>query len=229
MPGPEEIPELGWQAADRAAGNRDAGGADGCIKFNRATHPIRIEGKQDIGSAPNNVLSVRMRVPSESAAAGRSQEGLLAARRAFTPPSCSRAAARTFSVNLPEARRGLPGARRKVPDLLRQPGQQGRVQGRGVGQLHLDPLEPRRPATSRSSPSASAGSTRPRTPTRAATTPTSPTAGSTTSRTTVPKLYNPDQADGNNDGVGDACEDYDGDNKLNVLRQLPHHDQHLAA
>jgi hypothetical protein len=26
-----------------------------------------------------------------------------------------------------------------------------------------------------------------------------------------PNLYNPDQADGNGDGVGDACEDFDGD------------------
>ena len=35
------------------------------------------------------------------------------------------------------------------------------------------------------------------------------------------KLYNPAQEDGNNDGVGDACEDYDGDNKLNACDNCP--------
>ena len=38
-------------------------GADGRIRFNPAAHPLRIEGKQDIGPAPNNLLTVRMRVP----------------------------------------------------------------------------------------------------------------------------------------------------------------------
>jgi hypothetical protein len=34
-------------------------------------------------------------------------------------------------------------------------------------------------------------------------------------------LYNPDQADGNGDGVGDACEDYDGDNVVNRCDNCP--------
>ena len=34
-------------------------------------------------------------------------------------------------------------------------------------------------------------------------------------------LYNPDQADGNSDGVGDACEDYDGDNVVNSCDNCP--------
>jgi hypothetical protein len=36
-----------------------------------------------------------------------------------------------------------------------------------------------------------------------------------------PKLFNPDQADSNGDGIGDACEDYDGDNTLNACDNCP--------
>jgi hypothetical protein len=36
-----------------------------------------------------------------------------------------------------------------------------------------------------------------------------------------PAIYNPDQADGNNDGVGDACEDFDGDGILNSEDNCP--------
>jgi hypothetical protein len=36
-----------------------------------------------------------------------------------------------------------------------------------------------------------------------------------------PKNYNPGQEDGNGDGIGDACEDYDGDNVVNVCDNCP--------
>jgi hypothetical protein len=36
-----------------------------------------------------------------------------------------------------------------------------------------------------------------------------------------PKLFNPDQTDSNGDGIGDACEDYDGDNFLNACDNCP--------
>jgi len=36
-----------------------------------------------------------------------------------------------------------------------------------------------------------------------------------------PKLFNPDQTDSNGDGVGDACEDYDGDNFVNACDNCP--------
>lgn len=36
-----------------------------------------------------------------------------------------------------------------------------------------------------------------------------------------PKNYNPLQEDGNEDGVGDACEDFDGDNKVNACDNCP--------
>jgi hypothetical protein len=36
-----------------------------------------------------------------------------------------------------------------------------------------------------------------------------------------PKLFNPDQADSNGDGIGDACEDFDGDNTLNACDNCP--------
>jgi hypothetical protein len=36
-----------------------------------------------------------------------------------------------------------------------------------------------------------------------------------------PTIYNPDQADGNNDLVGDACEDFDGDGVVNACDNCP--------
>ena len=36
-----------------------------------------------------------------------------------------------------------------------------------------------------------------------------------------PDLFNPSQEDGNDDGVGDACEDYDGDRRLNYCDNCP--------
>jgi hypothetical protein len=218
IPGPEEIPNSGGKQLTVLRVTETAGG-QGSIKFNPAAHPIRIEGKQDIGAAPNNVLTVRMRVPSnpglleELKKDSRGEKGFYATFRFEGPngqmldvtlPKLDEAFLvpdgkfRNYSINLSADDKFKAGtwtsftlipSNREARDI--------EIEYIRIG--YLDNVKD----GDKSCKDADQAD------------------GWLDLDDNCAKLYNPDQADGNNDGIGDACEDYDGDNKLNSCDNCP--------
>ena len=81
-------------------------GTDGRIKFDKARHPIRIDGKQDIGSAPDNVLSIRMRVPSNPVLLADLKKDS-SGEKGFYSTFIFEGPGRAVSFNLPESETGF--------------------------------------------------------------------------------------------------------------------------
>jgi hypothetical protein len=224
--GQEEIPNSGGKQLT-VLRVTETNGADGRIKFNRTAHPIRIvgaqaipnTGPQHIGSAPNNVLSIRMRVPPDPQLLAELKKDS-SGEKGFYATFVFEGGGKVFSVNLPELEAGF-----LVPD--------GKFRTYAVNLSNKKDftdgvwdsftfIPSNRPATNIEIESIRVGwIDKPVDADKSCTDEEQPDGWLENVEDNCPKLYNPDQADGNSDGVGDACEDYDGDNKLNVCDNCP--------
>jgi hypothetical protein len=218
LPGPEEIPNSGGKQLSVLRVNQTSG-SEGLIRFNRAMHPIRIDGKQDIGSAPNNVLSIRMRVPSDPVKLAELKKDSRG-DKGFYSTFIFQNGNNRFSVNLPELEEGF-----LVPD--------GKFRTYSVNLGAKDQFKAGTWDTFTFIPSNKEAQgieiefikigwvDGPKDADKNCGDADQPDGWLDNVEDNCPKLFNPDQADGNNDGVGDACEDYDGDNKLNSCDNCP--------
>ncbi len=215
--GQEEIPNSGGKQLS-VLRVTETSGTDGRIKFDRALHPIRIDGKQDVGSAPANVLSIRMRVPSDAnllaelkkdssgekgfystfifEGGGKSVSFDLPNEKGFLVPDGK---FRTYAVNVganADFKAGVWDSFTFIPS------------NRAANDIEIEFIKvgwvdgPK--DADKNCADADEGD-----------------GWIDNVEDNCPRLFNPDQADGNNDGVGDACEDYDGDNKLNACDNCP--------
>jgi hypothetical protein len=194
-------------------------GREGRIRLDRARHPIRIDGKQDIGSAPNNVLSIRMRVPSDPALLA-SLKANSSGENGFYASFTFEGGGKSVSFNLPELESAF-----LVPD--------GKFRTYSVNLAANTDFKAGVWDTFTFTPSNRAANDievefikvgwvdGPKDADKNCADAEQKDGWLDNVEDNCPRLYNPDQADGNNDGVGDACEDYDGDNKLNSCDNCP--------
>jgi hypothetical protein len=218
VPGPEEIPNSGGKQLTVLRVTQ-TGGADGRIKFNPAAHKIRIDGKQDTGSAPNNVLSVRMRVPPDPQLLADLKKDS-SGEKGFYATFVFEGGGKVFSVNLPELEAGFLVPDGKFRTYSVNLGNKNDFKAGVWDSFTLIPSN--RPANNIEIESIRVGwIDAPKDADKSCADVDQPDGWLDNVEDNCPKLYNPDQADGNGDGVGDACEDYDGDNKLNVCDNCP--------
>jgi hypothetical protein len=217
LPGPEEIPNSGGKVRTvlRVAETK---GADGAIRFNPDSHPLRIEGKQDIGAAPNNILTVRMRVPPNP--------GLLSELKrnpgfegGFHATVVFEGGGKTWSVRVPKLNQAFlvpDGKFRNYSVDLSSESDFGTGTWTGFSLVPSNreardiEIEFIRIGFAENIKDADKSCTNGDQP-----------DGWLGAYDNCPDLFNPSQEDGNDDGVGDACEDYDGDNRLNACDNCP--------
>lgn len=217
IPGAQEVPNSGGKQLTVLRVTETPGSA-GVIRFNSAAHKLRIEGSQTIGSAPNNILTVRMRVASnpELLAELKKDPG---AGGGFFSTFTFQGAGRTFSVQLPKSDQAF-----LVPD--------GKFRNYSVNLAAENDFKAGTWDTFSFVPSnrqandielefIKVGFSDNVKDTDKSCAEVDQADGWLDVEDNCPRLFNPAQEDGNNDGVGDACEDYDGDNKLNSCDNCP--------
>jgi hypothetical protein len=218
VPGPEEIPNSGGKQLSVLRVTETAG-SEGLIRLDRTKHPIRIEGKQDIGSAPNNVLSVRMRVPSNPVQLAELKKDSRG-EKGFYATFIFQGGGRSFSVNLPELEEGFLVPDGKFRTYSVNLGAKDQFKAGSWDSFTFIPSN--REARDIEIEFIKVGWVDgPKDADKNCGDADQPDGWLDNVEDNCPKLYNPAQEDGNNDGVGDACEDYDGDNKLNSCDNCP--------
>ncbi len=217
LPGAQEIPNSGGKISS-VLRVTETKGQDGLIRFNPQAGPIRIEGKQDNSAAPNNVVTVRMRVPHDP--------GLLAELKknpgfegGFFATFVFEGDGRTFSVRVPKLNEAFlvpDGKFRNYSVDLSQENdfKAGTWTGfslipsnREARDIDIDFIKIGFSDNIKDADKNCSNADQP--------------DGWPAAYDNCPMLFNPSQEDGNDDGVGDACEDYDGDNRVNACDNCP--------
>jgi hypothetical protein len=219
IPGPEPVPNSGGKIRTvmRVPGTP---GEAGKIAFNpQRGHAIRIDGDQS-GPVPTNVLSIRMRVPSDP-------ELLANLRRdprfegGFFATVTLEGGPRPVSFRVPRSEEAylVPDGNVRNYAVLLSEDEAFKAGGqwtsftltpsnRGLGGLEIEYIRFSHEAQAKDSDEA-CGSRK------------AGGDGWPDAEDNCPKVYNPSQDDGNGDGVGDACEDYDGDKVANACDNCP--------
>jgi hypothetical protein len=215
--GAEEVPNSGGkQVTVLRVTNTDGKGS---IRFNKGMHNIRIDGNQNIGSAPYNVLTIRMRAQSDPGLLANLKKDPLF-ENGFYGTFIFEGGGKSLSVNIPESEAAFivpDGKFRTYSALLSnkdafktnvwdsftfipstRPTQGLEIEFIKVGWVD-SPKDADKSCDDKDQADGWIDNV----------------------EDNCPKLYNPAQEDGNNDGIGDACEDYDGDNKLNSCDNCP--------
>jgi hypothetical protein len=217
MSGPEEIPNSGGKQLS-VLRVTETNGADGRIRFNPAVHNIRIEGKQDIGSAPNNILTVRMRIPSNPQLLAElkkepNREGGFYATLSFE------GAGQPFNVKLPKSDQAFLVPDGKFRNYSVNLSLEGGFTAGTWTSFSLVPSN--RPMRDIEIEFIKIGFSDNVKDADKNCLDADQADGWLDVEDNCAKLFNPAQEDGNNDGIGDACEDYDGDNRLNSCDNCP--------
>ncbi|HEY0705967.1 MAG TPA: thrombospondin type 3 repeat-containing protein [Polyangia bacterium] len=206
IPGPELIPNSGGRMLTVARLDVQGGGK---LVFKDAAHKIRISGAKDV-PLPSNFLTLRMRLPNNQGLGRLTAKVTLACDKGpieYPVPGGDQATLiadgrfRNYTVALtskPEFENAI------CTGISVTPLGDGSLDGVEIDYLKVGNASATNLADADKECNGSEKSD-----------------GWLALEDNCPTLYNPDQADGNSDGIGDACEDFDGDNVRNQCDNCP--------
>jgi hypothetical protein len=217
--GPETVPNSGGKIRTvlRVLGTP---GGNGKVVFNPSRgHVIRINGDQK-GPVPTNVLSLRMRVPNDPDLLDNLRRDPMFEGGYYATVTLE-GGPRAVTIRVPRSENAYlvpDGKFRNYAVLLSDvaPFAEGgewksftlAPSNRAVGGLEIDAIRFSHEAEAKDSEKPCAGVAQ-------------GPDGWPDAEDNCPAVYNPAQDDGNGDGVGDACEDYDSDQVANACDNCP--------